>query len=235
MINTRRPLQEKMALFWHGVFATGWHKSEHTPSSALQIDTFRHNGLGDLRTILLDLSRDPAMLDWLDNTQNHKDAPNENYGREIMELFSMGVGNYTEQDIKNAARAFTGWTCAQPIPLYPYGFNPTTFVYCAEDHDDSVKTFLGETGRFNGEDIVNIIAKQPATARFISRHLYNFFVADEPQVPAWGSVPPQDPQAIDTLVQAYFDAGGHIRAVLRVLFNADFFKQARFQKIKSPV
>jgi uncharacterized protein (DUF1800 family) len=235
MINTRRPLQEKMALFWHGVFATGWHKSEHTPSSALQIDTFRHNGLGDLRTILLDLSRDPAMLDWLDNTQNHKDAPNENYGREIMELFSMGVGNYTEQDIKNAARAFTGWTCVQPIPLYPYGFNPTTFVYRDEDHDDSVKTFLGETGRFNGEDIVSIIAKQPATARFISRHLYNFFVADEPQVPAWGSVPPQDPQAIDTLTQAYFDAGGNIRAMLRVLFNADFFKQARFRKVKSPV
>jgi uncharacterized protein (DUF1800 family) len=235
MINTKRPLQEKMALFWHGVFATGWHKSEHTPSSALQIETFRRNGLSNMRTILLDLSRDPAMLDWLDNTQNHKDAPNENYGREILELFSMGVGNYSEQDIKNAGRAFTGWTCAQPIPLYPYGFYPTTFVYRAEDHDDSVKTFLGETGRFNGEDIVNIIVQQPATARFISRHLYNFFVADEPQVPAWGSTPPQDPQAIDTLVQAYFEAGGNMRGMLRVLFNADFFKQARFRKIKSPV
>jgi Protein of unknown function (DUF1800) len=235
MINTARPLQEKMALFWHGVFATGWHKNEHTPSSALQIDMFRRNGLSDMRTVLLDLSRDPAMLDWLDNTQNHKDSPNENYGREIMELFSMGVGNYTEQDIKNAARAFTGWTCAQPIPLYPYGFYPTTFVYRADDHDDSVKTFLGETGRFNGEDIVNIIAKQPATARFISRHLYNFFVADEPQVPAWGNVPPQDPQAIDALMQAYFDSGGNLRALLRVLFNADFFKQARFRKMKSPV
>jgi hypothetical protein len=120
MINSKRPLQEKMALFWHGVFATGWHKSEHTPSSALQIHMFRHNGLSDMHSVLLDLCRDPAMLDWLDNTQNHKDAPNENYGREIMELFSMGVGNYSEQDIKNAARAFTGWTCAQPIPLYPY-------------------------------------------------------------------------------------------------------------------
>ena len=146
----------------------------------------------------------------------------------------MGVGNYSEQDIKNAGRAFTGWTCAQPIPLYPYGFYPTSFVYRAEDHDDSVKTFLGETGRFNGEDIVNIIVKQPATARFIARHLYNFFVADEPQVPAWSSTPPQDPQAIDALVQAYFDASGNIRAMLRVLFNADFFKQARFQKVKSP-
>src|SRR6266536_1046579 len=100
MINTKRPLQEKMALFWHGVFATGWHKSEHTPSIALQIDMFRHNGLSDIKTILLDLSRDPAMLDWLDNSENHKDAPNENYGRELLELFSMGVGNYSEADIK---------------------------------------------------------------------------------------------------------------------------------------
>lgn len=234
MINTRRPLQEKMALFWHGVFATGWHKSEHTPSAALQIDMFRRNGLSDMRTILLDLSRDPAMLDWLDNTQNHKDAPNENYGREIMELFSMGVGNYTEQDIKNAARAFTGWTCAQPIPLYPYGCNPTTFVYREDDHDDSIKTFLGETGRFNGDDIINIIVKQPATARFLARHLYNFFVADEPQVPAWNNVPPRDPQAIEALTQAYVESGGNLRAMLRLLFNADFFITARFQKVKSP-
>lgn len=235
MINTQRPLQEKMAIFWHGVFATGWHKSEHTPSMALQIEMFRRNGLADLHTILLELSRDPAMLDWLDNTQNHKDTPNENYGREILELFSMGVGNYTEQDIKNAARAFTGWTAAQPIPLYPYGFNPSHFVYREDDHDDSVKTFLGETGHFNGDDIIEIIVKQPATARFISRHLYNFFVADEPQVPAWNSVPPQDPAAIEALTQAYVESGGNVRAMLRVLFNADFFKAARFRKVKSPV
>jgi uncharacterized protein (DUF1800 family) len=152
-----------------------------------------------------------------------------------MELFSMGVGNYSEQDIKNAARAFTGWTCSQPIPLYPYGFYPTTFVYRADDHDDSVKTFLGQTGPLNGEDIVNIIVQQPATARFMARHLYNFFVADEPQVPAWSSTPPQDPQAIEALIQAYVDSGGNLRAMLRVLFNSDFFKQARFRKIKSPV
>jgi uncharacterized protein (DUF1800 family) len=234
MINTRRPLQEKMALFWHGVFATGWHKSEHTPTMAQHVDMLRRVALDDMRTILLELSRDPAMLDWLDNSQNHKTAPNENYGRELLELFSMGVGNYSEQDIKNAARAFTGWTFKQPIPLYPYGPYPTEFVYHADDHDDSVKTFLGETGRFNGEDIINIIVKQPATARFVARHLYNFFVADEPQVPAWNQTPPQDPQAIDTLAQAYFDSGGNIRAMLRVLFSADFFKQARFRKVKSP-
>lgn len=234
MVNGQRPLQEKMALFWHHVFATAWYKSEHVPSMARQIALFRQVGLANLRTILLELSRDPAMLYWLDNNENHKGQPNENYGRELLELFSMGVGNYTEQDIKMAARAFTGWTFTQPIPLYPYGFYPAEFVYRPEDHDDSVKTFLGHTGRLNGEDIVDIIVQQPATARFISRHLYNFFVADEPQVPAWSLVPPNDPEAIDTMSRAFLESGGDVRATLRVMFNADFFKAARFQKVKSP-
>ena len=133
------------------------------------------------------------MIFWLDNNENHKTEINENYGRELLELFSMGVGNYNEDDIKNAARAFTGWTFSQPIPLYPFGHYPTRFVYREDDHDDSEKSFLGETGHFNGEDIVEIIARQPATARFLSRHLYNFFVADEPQVPAWEQMPPPGP------------------------------------------
>ena len=234
MINTRRPLQEKMTLFWHHVFATAHFKSEHPPSLMSQIDTFRENGLSDMRTILTDLSRDPAMIYWLDNSENHKDEPNENYGRELLELFSMGVGNYTEQDVKMAARAFTGWTFKQPIPLYPNGYYGTEFEYHDEDHDDGVKSFLGETGRFNGEDIVDIIVKRPATARFIARHLYNFFVADEPQVPAWPHIPPQDPDAIAALVSAYFESGGEVRAMLRVLFSSDFFKEARFKRVKSP-
>jgi uncharacterized protein (DUF1800 family) len=234
MINTQRPLEEKMALFWHHVFATGWHKSENTPAMVHQMDMFRRNSLSDMRTILLDLSRDPAMLDWLDNNENHKHAPNENYGRELLELFSMGVGNYSEQDIKNAARAFTGWTFAQPIPLYPYGYYSTHFEYREDDHDDSEKTFLGHTGRFNGEDIIDIIVQQPATPQFIARHLYNFFVADEPQVPAWQIEPPQDPDAIEAMCQAYTDSDGGIRAMLRVMFNSDFFKAARFKRVKSP-
>ena len=234
MVNTRRPLEEKMALFWHHVFATGWYKSEHTPTMIRQIETFRRNGMSDLRTVLIDLSKDPAMIYWLDNNENHKVEPNENFGRELLELFSMGVGNYTEQDIKMAARAFTGWTFKQPLPLYPWGQFPSEFEYRPDDHDDSVKTFLGETGHFNGEDIIDIIVKQPATARFISRHLCNFFVADEPQVPAWHDVGPQDPEALETLVGAYFDSDGDIRSILRVLFNSDFFKQARFTKVKSP-
>ena len=234
MINTKRPLEEKMAFFWHHLFATGSAKNQHGPSSVSQIDMFRRVGLSDLRTILIELSRDPAMIYWLDNSENHKDNPNENYGRELLELFSMGVGNYTEQDIKMVARAFTGWTFVQPIPSYTYGNYPAEFVYREDDHDDGVKTFLGETGRFNGEDIIDIIVKHPATAGFICRHLYNFFVADEPQVSAWSIEPPQDPQAIETLVKAYFDSNADLRSILRVLFSSDFFKEARFKRVMSP-
>ncbi len=235
MINTKRPLEEKISLFWHHIFATGAQsKSEHTPSSIAQIETFRRVGLSDTRTILIELAKDPAMNYWLDNCENHSAQPNENWGRELLELFSMGVGNYAEDDIKSAARAFTGWSFTQPIPLYPHGFYPTEFEYLEDDHDHSEKTFLGETGRFNGEDIIDIIVKQPAAARFLSRHLYNFFVADEPQVPAWALEPPQDPEAIETLTKAYFDSDGNIRSMLRVLFNSDFFKEAQFKKVKNP-
>ncbi len=167
MVNTRRPLEEKMALFWHHVFATSVGKSEHGPSSVAQVEMFRKNALGNLRDILVGLARDPAMIYWLDNNENHKGEPNENWGRELLELFSMGVGNYTEADIKNASRAFTGWTFTQPLPLDPYGRYPSSFAYIPDDHDDSVKSFLGHTGRFNGEDIIDIIVRQPATARFI--------------------------------------------------------------------
>ena len=234
MVNTQRPLEEKIALFWHQVFATSIGKSEHAPSAVFQIETFRRNGLGDLRKIYVDAASDPAMLFWLDNCENHNGAPNENWGRELLELFSMGVGNYTEDDIKNASRAFTGWTFTQPLPLDPYGRYSSEFFYQAGDHDGSEKTFLGETGRFGGQDIIEIITKQPATARFIARHLYNFFVADEPQVPAWNIVPPKDPSAIKTLTETYSVSGGNMRSILRTLFNSDFFKEARFQRVKSP-
>ena len=235
MINSQRPLAEKMALFCHHVFATATEKSQiHVYD---QIDMLRRVGLSDLRTILTRLSADPAMLMWLDNQENFKDEPNENYGRELLELFSMGVGNYTEQDVKASTMAFTGWTFETPIPggSTRRGSFPTRFIYQESEHDDSVKSFLGETGRLNGEDIVDIIVKQPATARFISRHLYTFFVADEPQVAAWNEVPPQDPGAIDTLVKAYFDSGANMREILRVLLNSDFFKDAQFKRVKSPV
>ncbi|MCH8910382.1 MAG: DUF1800 domain-containing protein [Chloroflexi bacterium] len=234
MINTARPLEEKMTLFWHGVFATGWTKSEHTPTMVDHIQMLRTNCMANFRTLLLGISRDPAMIFWLDNNENHGSAINENYGREILELFSMGIGNYTEDDIKNAARAFTGWTYKQPIPLYPYGQREVEFLFRADDHDNGEKTFLGHTGNLNGEDVIDIIARQEATARFIGRHLYNFFVADEAQVPAWSIEPPVDPGAIDDLVKTWMDSDADIRAVLRTLFTSDWFKAARFKRVKSP-
>ncbi|HEY7489721.1 MAG TPA: DUF1800 domain-containing protein [Candidatus Tectomicrobia bacterium] len=236
MINTKRPLEEKMTLFWHGLFATGFNKCDDPRVITKQIRMFRRHGLGNFRELLVELSRDPAMIYWLDNNQSRGDAPNENYGRELLELFSMGIGNYSEDDVKAAARAFTGWTLAPTLPRQPYGRFDWEFEYRPELHDDSTKTFLGETGRWNGEDIVNIVVKQPAAARFIARHLYNFFVADEPQVPAWPTVPPRDPAAIDTLMDAYMTSQYDMRAVLRTLFLSDFFRseQAYFAKVKSP-
>jgi len=195
--------------------------------------------MGSFRNLLVEISKDPAMIFWLDNNENHKGAPNENYGRELLELFSMGVGmdgqaNYTEDDVKACAQAFTGWTIANAIPRYPYGSYMNRFLYNSFDHIDDDKSFLGETGNFNGQDIIEIIAKQPSTARFISRHLYNFFVADEPQVPAWQTTPPQDPKLIKALEDEYFQSGYEIRSMLRLLFNSDSFKHARFTKVKSP-
>jgi uncharacterized protein (DUF1800 family) len=171
---------------------------------------------------------------WLDNSENHGDAPNENYGRELLELFSMGIGTYDEPDVKDAARAFTGWTFEQPLPLYPTGHYNARFLFRPEDHDNSEKTFLGVTGNLNGEDIIDLIVKQEANARFICRHIYNFFVADEPQIPAWSVTPPQDEAAIDILVKSYMDSDADIRTVMKTLFLSDFFKGARGKRVKCP-
>ena len=234
MINTQRPLQEKMSLFWHQLFATGNAKVDNCDQLLVQINMFRKYGMGNYRDLLMELAKNPAMIFWLDNNANHKDAPNENWGRELLELFSMGVGNYTEQDVYECSRAFTGWTIAAKIPRLPLGRFPWEFEYKPEDHDDTEKVFLGHRGRFNGEDVVDIIVRQPATGRFIARHLYNFFVADEPQVPAWQDTPPRDPVAINIIGDAFISSGYDMRSTLRVLFNSDFFKEARFTKVKSP-
>ena len=240
MITGERPLQEKMALFWHGILCTGDTKVQHGRMTAAQVEMFRDKGMGKLETLLLELARDPAMGFFLDNWMSHKGSINENFGRELLELFSMGVGmdgqpNYTEDDVKECSRAFTGWTYTGHIPRYPYGRYSWQFQYDPEDHDDGEKTFLGQTGNWNGEDIIEIIGNQPSTARFICRHLYNFFVADEPQVPQWTMTPPADQEAIKMLEEAYFENDHDIRAVLRVLFNSDFFKNSRFTRVKSPV
>ena len=235
MINSQRPLEEKMTLFLHQVFPVAWGKGQHATTLFTEIETFRKIGLSDFKTMLLQLSKDPAMIFWLDNNENHKNEINENYGRELLELFSMGVGNYTEDDIKNASRAFTGWTFSQPIPVYPQGHYPARFEFHPEDHDFGPKTFLGQTGNFDGEDIIDIIVKQPATARFVCRHLYNFFIEDEPQVPSWDIEPPKDENLVNALSEIFLNSDGDMRAVLKSLFNSDSFKTSiNRKKVKSP-
>ena len=246
MGTTSDPLTEKIILFWHNIFATGYSKVTIGKVLFDQLKMFKLYGMGNFKNLLIKLSQDPAMIHWLDNHDNHKGAINENYGRELLELFSMGVGNYSEDDIKECSRAFTGWTLqnleyskelAIRNSIWPYGKISWRYEYNEKDHDNDTKTFLGETGNFNGEDIIEIICKQPATANFLSRHLYNFFVADEPPVPQWPYIAPKDPKAIEILSKAYFESNYDIKHMLNVLFNSNFFKSdnCRYAKIKSPV
>ena len=245
MVTTDTPLLEKMALFWHGIFATGYPKVLNAKPLSDQIRMFKRYAMGDLKTLLVQMAKDPAMIIWLDNQQNHKGAINENFGRELLELFSMGTGNYTEDDVKECARAFTGWTIGNCEYMevrsardsdWPYGRISWHYEFDDTDHDEGEKEFLGQKGNFNGEDIIDIICEQEATARFISRHMYHFFVADEPPVPQWPYQPPRDPEAIDQLVKVYFDSKYDIREMMRFLFNSNFFKSEKcwYEKIKSP-
>lgn len=245
MISTDAPLREKLNLMWHGMYATGYSKVPNGKVLHDQIRMFERHGMGSFKNLLIEISKDPAMIVWLDNVQNHKGSINENYGRELLELFSMGVGNYSEHDVKEAARAFTGWTIgnteymtlkAARDSVWPYGRLSYHFEYKADDHDNGEKEFLGRKGNFNGEDIVDIICEQPATAEFLSRHIYSFFVADEPPVPEWPYKPPRNPEAIAALSNVYFESNYSIKAMLRFLFKSDFFKseEARFQRIKGP-
>ncbi len=234
MINSQRPLEEKMTLFWHGLFATAYGKLNHAKAVVNQTNTFRRHGLGTFRNLLSELSRDPAMIFWLDNKDNHKDAPNENYGRELLELFSMGIGTYSEADVKAAARAFTGWTIANQDymsvrasrdSIWPHGRLDWQFVYRPEDHDDSPKTFLGQTGRFNGEDVLDIICGHPASSWFLAGKLYGFFVSDEP-----------DEAATQIIAEDLRRTGGDVRSAMRTIFTSDFFRseEVRYAKVKSP-
>jgi len=240
MINSARQLEEKIVLFWHGILCISDSKLQSYPTEYEELELFRRDGLGSFKDLLVGISKDPAMVYYLDNCLSHKGAINENYGRELLELFSLGVGmdgefNYTEDDVKECSRAFTGWTIANSIPQQPYGRYAAQFLYNPDDHDEGEKTFLGETGNFNGEDIIDIIVKQPATARFISRHLYNFFVADDVEVPSWMDTPPADMETIKMLEEEYFRSDYNIKSMLRLLFNSDAFKNARFTKVKSPI
>lgn len=234
MINTKAPLQEKMCLFWHQIFATGVSKVDHYDEITDMIDMFREKGMGKYRDLLIEVAKNPAMLYWLDNNENHAAAVNENWGRELLELFSMGVSNYTENDVRECSRAFTGWTMSPKLPRFHMGRWDWYFEFKEDDHDYGEKDFLGHKGNFDGEDVIDIVLAHPATAQFIARHLYSFFVADEVQVPAWQVTPPRDPEAVEVIANALTESDFDMTDALRVLFNSGFFKEARFTKVKNP-
>jgi uncharacterized protein (DUF1800 family) len=216
MLYTQRPLQEKMTLFWHNHFATANSKVANSVLMLQQIQLFRDNGLGNFETLLQKVTRDPAMLIWLDNRLNRKGAPNENYAREVQELFTVGIGNYTEQDIHEAARAFTGHTLDRNL----------NYVFAPGQHDNGSKTFQGQTGNFNADDILSILVQNPATARFITTKLFRWFVYDNP-----------DSSTIDRLASTFTASGFDIRSVLRDIFTGPEFlsPEAFHGVIKQPV
>ncbi|MBM3338231.1 MAG: DUF1800 domain-containing protein, partial [Betaproteobacteria bacterium] len=168
MLLTQRPLEEKMTLFWHGHFATSEEKVRDFRKMHLQNELFRAQATGNFRSLLIAVAKDPAMLAYLDAGVNVKGAPNENFAREIMELFTMGVGNYAELDIREAARAFTGWN-----------YQGVQFVINPAQHDNDPKTVLGRTGNFDGEQVIDIILSQPVTSEFVAGKIYQYFVRED--------------------------------------------------------
>jgi len=205
MLRGGHPLEEKMTLFWHGHFATGEEKVRDYRKLKLQLDTLRTGALGSFRDLLTAVAKDPAMLVFLDATYNVKGAPNENFGREVMELFTMGVGNYTEDDIREAARAFTGW-----------GNDDLEFRFDETRHDAGEKTFFGRTGAFDGDDILAIILDQDQTATYIASKIYRFFVRED--------ISPDFARTLGTLLR---DGDYEVAPFLATIFlSEDFYCEA---------
>ena len=215
MLDTHRPLEEKMALFWHGHFATAQNKVRDYRKMLLQIDTFEHHATGNFGELLEAVAKDPGMLYYLDAGVNVKGAANENFAREVMELFTMGVGNYIERDVREAARAFTGWN-----------FDNLDFVVHTALHDDGEKTFLGRTGDFDGVDVLQIILEQPVTADYIASKIYRFFVREDPS-----------PALQAELGAVFRDNDYELKPLLRTIFlSRDFYSEASYgAHIKGPV
>ena len=217
MINGPAPLLEKMTLFWHGHFATSIQKVRDAYWMWLQNDTLRRNALGNFATLVKKISRDPAMMIYLDLQQSRTEHPNENWARELMELFTVGIGNYTEQDIRESARAFTG---------YRIDFTTQQFRFAPFQQDHGTKTFLGRSGNLNGDNIVDILVSNSACAPFIGRKLWRFFVEDEPS-----------PRIVDSVAETIRAHKFEMRPVLRDIFSSAEFYSERVigNQIKSPV
>jgi uncharacterized protein (DUF1800 family) len=217
MLTTPAPLLEKMTLFWHGHFATSVRKVRESYWMWLQNDTLRRNALGNFAILTKKMSRDPAMMIYLDLHRNRTEHPNENWARELMELFTVGVGNYTEEDVRESARAFTG-----------YRLDPATqqFRFAGLQHDPSPKTFMGRTGPLDGDDIIDTLSEKPACAQFIGRKIWRYFVEDEPS-----------PQIVDAVADRIRAHNYEIRPLLREIFSSSEFYSEHVirSQIKSPV
>ncbi|WP_223607251.1 DUF1800 family protein [Chryseobacterium sp. OSA05B] len=213
MVNSKDQMREKMAFFWHGHFASRVNNSKF---SKQLLNTIRKNALGNFKELLFEVSQSPAMLNFLNNQQNKKDHPNENFAREVMELFTMGRGNYTEKDIREGARAFTGW-----------GYDKEgNFKERKNLHDEGPKTFLGKTGTFTGTDVLNIILEQKATATFITTKIYKFFVNEN-----------ADSKIIEQLSTTFYNSGYDIKKLMTDIFSSTWFydKKNIGNRIKSPI
>lgn len=213
MCETQNALLEKMTLFWTNHFST---RHENAYFCQLQNNTIRRHALGKFGDLLLAIARDPAILKFLNNKQNKKGNPNENFAREVMELFTLGKGNYTENDIKNAARAFTGWS-------YEYD---GTFIIRRFLHDNDTKTFMGKTDNLNGEDIIELILKNKQTARFITRKIYHSFVNEQ-----------LDEQRLEQLSMNFYASNYDIEQLMFQIFSADWFYETKNMGnlVKSPI
>lgn len=239
MIMTARPMQEKMTLFWHNHFAMSGEKVEAGPMLVQYLDILRKHGLGKFDELLARVSFCPAMLVWLDAAQNQKGTPNENFAREVMELFTMGIGNYTEKDVQEAARAFTGWS-VRLLVLEPgadkFQKNAKDFVaagkplftnaYSPEVHDDGTKTILGETKNWNSQDVLTMLAGRPETARYLAKKLWSFFAYENPE-----------PEVIERLAKVYMSSGHQIKPMLVEIYKSpEFWSEKCVRKqVKSPV
>jgi len=215
MLTTKRPLEEKLTLFWHGHFATGDAKVRDYRMMLRQNEMLRKNAEGSLRALLVGILKDPAMLVYLDNGENVKAHPNENFGRELLELFTMGVGHYGERDVREAARAFTGWTN-----------DVLEFRFDKDQHDFGTKTFLSRTGTLDGTDIIDTILGQPATGEHVAGKIYRYFVRDD-----------ISPAVTAELGRGFKASGFELKPLLRRIFlSKDFYSApSTASQIKSPV
>ncbi|HXS68238.1 MAG TPA: DUF1800 domain-containing protein [Candidatus Polarisedimenticolia bacterium] len=211
-----RPFQEKMTLFWHGHFATSFEKVRDSYYMWRQNELFRRLCTGNWLDLLTEAGKDPAMLVWLDQAQSRKEHPNENYAREVMELFSLGQGHYTEKDITEAARALTGWS------LDPAA---QKFIYRPFIHDTGVKTILGKTGNMDGDDFIHQIVAQPQAAMFITAKIWNFFAGEMPS-PEWNT----------ELADVFRNSGNDFKPLMRVMFSCEeFYSDSVIRnEVKSP-